>query len=294
MSKKWLNRGSAATGSSTTTTTTSTTGNLSGEECNKLPQYECTLCQTRIKQRSSYRRHMRDQHDIDVRIYRCGSKSLHSFKQDFKDLKFMNVSSQQFEELNIEEFIIEDTKIMKISHQLALCYSLMEHFDGRSDVDLKCPDCGKSYQQKSSLVRHQKSRCGTVKPYVCERCLRYVTDQLSNLERHLKSCKKRTLEERQYQQFVNSKSLISHSSNSHRHRSAERLSREHLHQVVHESYRRTSLSTTSEEPEDFSLHDVAKNQQLFLRKEVIFGDDLTSRSYQASTASGHLAHIFEH
>ena len=57
--------------------------------------------------------------------------------------------------------------------------------EGRKEFN--CPDCSAIYLHESSLSRHRKSKCGTVKLFVCD--CEEEFDRLNTLKRHKMICK---------------------------------------------------------------------------------------------------------
>ncbi|XP_050455404.1 zinc finger protein 808-like [Cataglyphis hispanica] len=49
-----------------------------------------------------------------------------------------------------------------------------------------CGKCGKVYQNKGSLKRHEKDECNKEPKFNCEEC-KYKTKQKSNLDRHIRT-----------------------------------------------------------------------------------------------------------
>nr|XP_012225947.1 PREDICTED: zinc finger protein 677-like [Linepithema humile] len=110
-------------------------------ECDKMPQYKCTICKREFHQIDNCKRHVKSVHHEDIT----------------KDYIEFSVSLQS-----------RIASAMKKNSKHSVQYSMPDYYKrlGRHF----CSACGKEYRWMQSLIRHKREECGKDPQHTCSVC----------------------------------------------------------------------------------------------------------------------------
>ncbi|VEN60922.1 unnamed protein product [Callosobruchus maculatus] len=132
-------------------------------ECGKEPQFKCSHCSYKAKQKMHMLRHMERMHkDIELPNYADEAK----------------IPEVLVKELNSRGITYTTTKVgCDNDIESALKTSIISYTDDKAirkskpaQAIYRCDRCNKTYKAATSLRRHQKVECGKSKNIVCKYC----------------------------------------------------------------------------------------------------------------------------
>ena len=143
---------------------------LKNECINIEPQYKCSQCDYKAKQKAVLRRHVKLKHSI---------KKCTECAKNFKDSFTLKI--HQLHKCSSKPMF----KCYCCSYKSILKTQLKKHMRLEHNSRYTCSECGKKYVQLKSFNHHQKYDCRFELHFECDHCS-YSTNLKSNLRVHIK------------------------------------------------------------------------------------------------------------
>ena len=133
------------------------------------PQYKCSQCDYKAKQKISLQLHLQRKHSI---------KKCTQCDKIFKD--YFALRKHQLNECVNEAML----NCNCCSYKTISNTQLMKHICREHNSRITCPQCGTKYIQLKPFNNHQKYDCGSEIYYECNHCS-YSTNKKGNLKVHI-------------------------------------------------------------------------------------------------------------
>ena len=141
-------------------------------ECSNVePQFKCSQCSYKAKQKFHLQKHVQRKHSIK-KCTECGE----IFKGSFA------LRKHQVNECVNEAML----KCNRCSYKSIFKTQLEKHIRREHNSRYTCSQCGKKYIHLSSFNNHKNNLCGSELYFECNHCS-YSTNFKSNLKVHIKS-----------------------------------------------------------------------------------------------------------